>query len=61
MLFVHRNVHAERGRGGLGAVDEVHPAPSLASRVVFLDNRLVVLEGVHLDEIVVADDLGDAR
>ena len=26
----------------------------------FLDDRLVVLEGVHLGEVVVADDLGQA-
>jgi hypothetical protein len=39
----------------------VHPAPRLARRVVLLDDRPVVLEGVHLGEIVVADDLGEAR
>jgi hypothetical protein len=35
-------------------------APGLAGGVVFLDDRLMVLEGVHLGEIVVADDLGEA-
>ena len=34
--------------------------PRLAGRVVFLDDRLVVLEGVHLGEIVVADAFANA-
>jgi hypothetical protein len=29
--------------------------------VVFFDDRLVMLEGVHLGEIVVAHDLGKTR
>jgi hypothetical protein len=33
----------------------------LAGRVVVLADRLVVLEGVHLGEVVVADDLGKPR
>ena len=40
--------------------DQVHPAPRLARVVELLDDRLVVLEGVHLGEVVVADDLGQA-
>ena len=43
------------------AADEVHPLPWLARRMEFLDDRLMMLEGVHLGEIVVADDLGEAR
>ena len=35
--------------------------PWLAGRVVFPDDRLVVLEGVNLGEIVVSDDLGETR
>ena len=61
VLLVDRHVLAEGDRCGLGAADEMHPAPRLACRVVFLDDRLVVLRGVRLDEIGVADDLGDAR
>ena len=61
VLLVDGHVLAEGDRRGLGAADEVHPAPRLARRVVLLDDRPVVLEGVHLGEIVVADDLGEAR
>src|SRR5215813_8969477 len=61
VLLVDGHVLAEGDGRSLRAADEVHPAPRLARRVVFLDNRLVVLEGVHLGEIVVADNLGEAR
>ena len=33
----------------------------LVGGVVFFDDRLVVLEGVHLGKIVVAHDLGETR
>ena len=55
-----RHVLAEGNRGCLGASDQVHPAPGLAGGVAFLDDRLVVLEGVHLGEMVVAHDFGEA-
>jgi hypothetical protein len=45
----------------LGAADQMHPAPGLVGGVVFSDDRLVMLEGVHLGEIVVAHDLGKTR
>src|SRR5207248_10042333 len=61
ILFVHGHALAERDRRGLSAADEVHPAPGLVGGVVFFANRLVVLEGVHLGEIVVAHDLGETR
>ena len=60
VLLVDRHVLAEGDRRGLGAADQVHPAPRLAGGVEFLDDRLVMLEGVHLGEVVVADDLGEA-
>lgn len=47
VLLVDRQVLAEGDSGGLGAADEAHPALRLAGRVVFRDDRLVVLEGVH--------------
>jgi hypothetical protein len=39
----------------------MHPAPGLVGGVVFFDDRLVMLEGVHLGEIVVAHDFGKTR
>ena len=39
----------------------MHPAPRLAGGVEFFDDRLVMLERVHLGEIVVAHDLGETR
>jgi hypothetical protein len=44
ILLVDYHVLAEGDCRGLGAADEVHPAPGLAGGVVFLDDRLVVLE-----------------
>ena len=60
VLLVDPHVLAEGNRGCLGASDQVHPASALAGGVAFLDDRLVMLEGVHLGEIVVAHDLGEA-
>ena len=59
ILLVDRHILAEGDGRGPGATDQMHPAPRLARRVVFLDDRLVVFEGVHLGEIVVAHDLGE--
>src|ERR1700730_1447960 len=59
-VLVERHVLAERDRRGLAAAHQVHPAPRLAGGVELLDDRLMVLEGVHLGEVVVADELGEA-
>jgi hypothetical protein len=61
ILLVDRHALAEGDRCGLGAADQMHPAPGLVGGVVFFDDRLVMLEGVHLGEIVVAHDLGKTR
>ena len=61
ILLVDVHVLAERDRRRLAPADQMHPAPRLARVVEFLDDRLVVLEGVHLGEVVVADDLGETR
>src|SRR6266404_9769593 len=61
VLLVDGHVLAEGDRRGLGAADQMHPAPRLAGGMEFLDDRLVMLERVHLGEIVVAHDLGETR
>ena len=61
VFLVDRHVLTEGDRRGLRAADEMHPAPRLTGRVVLLDDRLVVIEGVHLSEIVVPDDLCETR
>ena len=61
ILLVDRHALAEGDRRGLGAADQMHPAPGLVGGVVFSDDRLVMLEGVHLGEIVVAHDFGKTR
>jgi hypothetical protein len=51
VLLIDGHVLEEGCRRGTGAVDKMHPAPGLAHRAVFLDDRLVVLESVHLGEL----------
>jgi hypothetical protein len=58
ILLVDGHVLAEGDCCGLGA-DQMHRAPGLARGVKLFDNRLVVLERVHLGEIVVAHDPGE--
>src|ERR1700726_2522303 len=59
-VLVDRHVLAERDRRRLAAAHQVHPAPRLAGGVELLDDRLMVLEGMHLGEVVVADELRKA-
>ena len=56
-FLVDLHVFSERDRCSLGPSDEMAPAPRLAGRIELLDDRLMVLEGVHLGEIIVARDL----
>ena len=51
VLLVDGHALAEGDGRGLGAADQMHPAPGLVGGVVFFDDRLVMLEGVHLGEI----------
>src|SRR5215475_9866476 len=59
-LLVDLHVLAVGDGGGLGRADEVAPAPRQTCRVELLEGRLMVLERVHLGEVVVHDDLGEA-
>jgi hypothetical protein len=50
---------AMRDRRGLHGGHQVAPAQRRAGRVELLVRRLVMLEGVHLGEVVAAGDLAD--
>src|SRR5260370_23125388 len=58
-LVEHAGALVRRDRRRLHAAHQVPAAPRLAGCVVFLDDRLVVLEGVHLGEVVAADELSE--
>ena len=61
VLLVDGHVLAEGNRRGLGTADQMHPAPGLPGGVEFFHDRLVMLEGMHLREIIVADNFGETR
>src|SRR5262245_34657141 len=57
-LFVDFHVLAVGDGRRLGRAHEMAPAPRKAGGVELLKGRLMVLEGVHLGEVVVHDDRG---
>ena len=60
-LFVDFHILPEGDGRGLGASNKMAPAPGLTGGVKLFHNRLMVLKGVHLREVVVANDLGQPR
>jgi hypothetical protein len=61
ILLIDRHIFTERNRRRSGAANEMHPAPRFAGGVKFFDDRLVMLERVHLGEVVVAHDFAETR
>src|SRR6202020_1840959 len=58
-FLVGGHVLAEGNGRGLCAADQMHPAPWVAGGVELLHDGLVMLEGVHFGETVVADDIAE--
>jgi hypothetical protein len=59
-FFVKLHVRSKRDRRRLGTSDKMAPAPGLACGMKPLHYRLMMFEGVHLGEVIMADDLGQA-
>jgi hypothetical protein len=60
-FLVDFHVFSEGDRRRLSPGDEMAPAPWLTCGVKFFDNGLMVLERMHLGEVIMAGDLGQAR
>src|SRR5258705_1558340 len=57
-LLVDLHVLAIGDGRRLGRAHEMAPAPRKAGGVEFLESRLMVLEGVHLGEVIMHDNRG---
>lgn len=60
-FLIDFHVFSEGDRCGLSPSDEMAPAPWLTCGVKLFYNGLMVLEGMHLSEVIMAGDLGQAR
>ena len=60
-LFIDFHVFAEGNRRCLRPSDEMAPAPRFARGVKLLHDGLMMLEGMHLGEVIVAGDLRQPR
>jgi hypothetical protein len=56
-LFIDFHILAKRNGCSLSARAEMHPTLGLASGVKFFHDRLMMLKGVHLREIIMTHDL----
>src|SRR5215470_1271267 len=60
-LFIDFHILTKRNGCRLGARDQMQPAPGRTRGVKFFHNRLMMLKGVHLREIIVTHDLRQPR
>ena len=60
-FLVDFHILAEGNRCGLGAGDQMHPAPGLTRGVKLFHDGLMVLKGMHFREIIVTHDLRQPR